>query len=233
MKKLLVLIVILAYWSTLSAQRSDQQELQMGNLYQGESLDVFDLRPRALEGSLYFSDDWLSGSVKLSNDKVLNDYPMRYNLEAGALEVQVKGNVLALPVTQIEEFTLQTADSQDQFTFKAASAYPGTKSTGPSLFQVLSQGHYSLLVGYTVEVFRANYVPALDAGSLNPKAVRKEVYYLNDGNSTLEIPHGKKKARDFFAAIHAEAESFIRSENIRFKSVDDYQRVVDFCNEHL
>lgn len=233
MKKFLTLLIFLSMGSLVSAQRSDQMQLRVNNLYAGEALEAFDLRPRTVEGSLYLSDNWQRGAIKLKSGKVLNDHLMKFNLETNEIEIQLDEGVFVLSGQLVEEFTLEDWLGSGLLTFLSASVLPGADPEGPDFYQVVLEGEYALLMGPGVELYRPHYVPALDAGSLNTKAVRKDAYYLSDGGATREIPNGRKAAREFFSEINQAAEQFIQAEGIRFKTEEDYVRVVSFCNERL
>lgn len=218
----------------LFAQRVTVWEGAMSNFYAGEAVATYDLRPRTMEGSLYLFDDPRPAAVKFRNGKAMNGKTVKYNLENDGLEVFVDENIYFIPGSMISEFALAdpTAGPEGYRRFIRSRELPGgesLKNTGFLAYDV--EGPVSLLTGYEVEILKPNYVPALDAGSLNSKAYKKERYFLFDGERLQAVPKKKKEIKAFFSARCPQAMAALEEAGVRFKDKEDLIRAVIRCNQ--
>lgn len=226
----------LASWHYAAAQRSTPNELRLDNLYPGEAVQAFDLRPRTMKGSLYYAEEPMPAAIKLMNGKTMSGYEVLYNLESDLLEILKEQEVYALPGDMIAEFTLaETAEgvSPSRLTrFVRTSTLPGGEHfprTGFLKFEV--SGELNLLTGYEVEIVEPNYVPALDAGSLQAKAVQKERFFLYDGEILRQIPPKKKEATKFFDLYYPEASRLAGSSGLSLRDGGDLVRLLELVNQ--
>ncbi|MCP3928012.1 MAG: hypothetical protein GY705_02790, partial [Bacteroidetes bacterium] len=104
------------------------------------------------------------------------------------------------------------------------------KKSERKLFEVDVDGTYKFLVFNGTEKLPPNYVPALDAGSLDSKVVKNEKYFFMTEGKLLEIPGSKKKAEKIFGR-YASARKFLKSGRMSFKSKEQLRALVKFMNQ--
>jgi|GEM_PF-3956014 len=218
-----------------SAQRSTPTQIQIENLYSGEAIDAYDLRPRTMEGSLYFREERLNTAIQLKNGRVLNGVPAKYNLENNNLEVFTDNGVFELPGPSIREFTIEAApdveELQSRYRFLSMDQFSGKEELRDIAFvYFLLEANPGLLAGYEVEILKPNYVPALDAGSLNAKAVQKERFFLYDGRQLEPIPTRRKKAADLLNPFRTDVDDYLKAERIDLKDRHDLIRLFQWLN---
>lgn len=214
-------------------QRSTPTELRIDNVYSGEAIQAYDFRPRELEGSLYYSEEAMPGAIKLHNDRKLTAERVLYNLESNALEILTDRGAFSIPGGAVEEFTLQEEQNGESMLVRFVS--PVALSGGRDLDKVgfvrfELEGNPSLLSGYEIEILRPNYIPALDAGSRNPKAVQQERFFLYDDRQIKPIPTRRKKAAQLLEPFRSDAAEFLKAERIDLKDRDELVRLFQWLN---
>ncbi len=230
---LLLLILCLAC-SYTQAQRSTPTRLQIDNLYAGEAFDSYDLRPRTMEGSLYFREEPLPAAIQLKNGKALNGAPVRYNLERNSLEVLIDGTIYEVPGASVLEFTLEEGEeaSQIRYRFVNLDQFEGAGEVEDVAFlYYLLVDRLSLLGGYEVTILKPNYNVALDAGSLNAQAVRKERFFLYDGRRLQLIPTRRKKAAELLTPFRPDVADYLKESDIDLADPGDLRRLFDWLNQ--
>ena len=239
MKSVFVFRLSFSFLATLtfqaSAQRSTPTQIQIENLYSGEAIDAYDLRPRTMEGSLYFREERLNAAIQLKNGRVMNGVPTKYNLENNSLEIFTETSVFQIPGAAIREFTFEAApDSEEpprRYRFLSLEHFSNSEEIEDiSFVYFLLEGTPSLLAGYEVEILKPNYVPALDAGSLNARAVQKERFFLLDDRELHPIPSRRKKAVELLHPFRADVDDFLKTERIDLNDRDGLLRLFQWLN---
>lgn len=225
-----ITLFFLFFSGFLLGQRSTPTELRLDNLYGGEAVQVYDFRPRELEGSLYYSEEAMPGAIKLHNGKKLTAEKILFNLESNALEIITDRGVFAVPGGAVEEFTLQGESALIRYI--SPTVLTGGKGLEKIDFvRYELEGDPSLLSGYEIEILRPNYVPALDAGSRNPKAIQKERFFLLADQELSLLPTRRKKAAEMLELYRPGVDTFLKKEGIDLKARADLIRLFQWLNE--
>ncbi len=219
-----------------SAQRSTPTQIQIENLYSGEAIDAYDLRPRTMEGSLYFREERLNTAIQLKNGRVMNGVPAKYNLENNSLEIFTETSVFQIPGAAIREFTFEAApDSEEpprRYRFLSLEHFSSSEEIEDiSFVYFLLEGPPGLLAGYEVEILKPNYVPALDAGSLNSRAVQKERFFLLDDRQLHPIPTRRKRAAELLRPFRPKVDDYLKAARTDLKKRSDLIRLFQWLNE--
>jgi len=221
--------------SSVHAQRSTPTQLQIENLYSGEAIDAYDLRPRTMEGSLYFREEQLPAAVQLNNGKVLNGVPARYNLENNVLELFTDKGIFELSGARVREFTLEAGSTAGDVTQRYRFVNRDRFGVGEELEEIdflyyLLEDRYSLLGAYEVTILKPNYVPALDAGSLSSQAVQKERFFFYDGKQFRAIPNRRKRAAELLKPLDEGVEKYLKETRTDLNDADDLRRLFQWLN---
>jgi len=154
--------------------------------------DVYEI-PMVTGESQYFSDEWLKGSVTLSNGLTLNDQHFKYNGYIDQL-LWINKNYLQIKLDKkpILSFTLRDKDHPDKYYYFEKLLLPGNSGTDSAACyaQILYDDKFSLLVRRKVirngtEQWKAGRV-ILD------NFEKKNIYYFREGN---RISKGTDKIR--------------------------------------
>lgn len=194
------LIVILFLSSSLYGQQIDITPNEESGVLDIASLsgvksygvETFDNRAKGVDGSVFLNDDWNTGSIKIANSKVYDQYTFKYNVLDQNIIIRMEDRFFALPGMFVEYFILEPKYGsliQDNRKF--------IRKVGAEdsiyFLEVLVDGDYSLYKKHEINVKKAVYNPALDSGELKDKLVLKETYFLAFNNSMVEIPRKKRK----------------------------------------
>ncbi len=196
--------------------------------YHGEALNVFDLREKELEGEEFWFEEWMPGVAILNDSQVVEDYPLRYNIQSHMVEIQTARDIKILPASEVKLLLFNLPDNPCYFVNLPTYLEIPPYQTSSGLSRVLYEGTYQIFQRKEGELLPANYTPALDAGNINEKIIFKDVFYLYDGRSLERLPGSRRKLIRFLADKGIEAEGFIKSEKINPKKLEDLVRLFEY-----
>lgn len=210
----------------LQAQENEEFRLTTDDLYAGEAIETFDLRDRSAEGDIFFGKDWMPGRFVFEDGSLSKKvYELNYNLLKQELIIQYEKKAYRVPVKEIVGFVLTTKTDEGKpktndvtFIFKNAD-----KKAERTIYEQKVSGRYALLTQHFIKVIKPNYVPALDAGEMKTKYIKKQKHFLLFEGKLMEIPNRKKKAIKFFQQF-PEAKSYIKENGME---VNNDQFLID------
>ena len=216
----------------LMAQRSDDNQIIMSDLYPGEAVETFDLRERKMVGQSFFNENWLFGHFVFDDGSLSKgDYLLKYDLLNQELIVNLNGSVYVVPTENISGFILknniQTTVKLPEyvFVFSKLKGLPGR-----TILEKVIEGEFGLYILHHVTQLKPNYVPALDAGNLNTKIVKKNKCFLWTKGKFLEIPTRKKQAVKFFGK-YATARQYMKEHKMKAKSEEYLIALINSMNQ--
>jgi hypothetical protein len=217
----------------LTAQRSNDHLLIMEDLYSGEAVETYDLRERKAVGDYFYNADWLLGQFVFDDGSLSKrNYLLKYDLLNHELLVNLDGGAFLVPTKNVSGFVIKEVNQNTNeiidhtFFYKKVEDKPGR-----TIVEKIVEGStYQLYILHKVEYLEANYVPALDAGSLSAKIIKKRRYCLQIGERILEIPARKKQATNFFEN-YPSASNYIKKHKMKIKSEEYLIGLVNFMNK--
>ena len=228
----LILFLILIPCFTFAQSAGGTNLIDLEFLYQGNRINVFDLRPRKQEGTFYFSDVWMQGAILYKNGKVLTDHEIRYNQKDNSIEVKSHIGILTLPGYYVDEFTMQRVDYKGEIKERLRFINPANYNRGGQAFNIgFLQEIYlgekmGLFSAHKAELVRPDYVPILSAGSTRARVIKRKKRFFYDGNLLIEIPQKPKKIIELFEQYRAGVKAFIKQENINVKSEKGLVKII-------
>ena len=176
----------------------------------------------------YISDSWHTGTLLLLNGDSIHQYPLKYNLTTQTVEVDVKGVVKVVPLTEVRQFYwIERGKRADYIN---GSGYTMTGEPLRGCMQLLCEGKVSLFKRPFLKIQKANYRPELDVGSVENKAIREHTYYLARGRDILEVKN-KSDVYDFFRQHRATVRKYAREQNLHPKEQEDFVTIVEYYNQ--
>jgi hypothetical protein len=183
---------------------------------------------RLVEGSPYFYDDWLSGSLVSVDGQEYKNLSLKLNLHSHEILYRDELGTETIATTQIAEVILTNA-SGNNFRFVHSSRLP-QQTTNP-----LKTGWYLWLCSGTADLYKfynkqmSESTPYGSATS-EQKIKTKEKYLISYNNAFIEI--GKlKEAPGIMANKKSELETFLKEKDDKNLSMDDrYAALVQYYN---
>ncbi len=204
-------------------------------LYQGNRINIFDLRPREQEGTFYFSEEWMEGAILYKNGNVLTDHMVRYNQKDNSIEIKSGIGILELPGYYVKEFTLQKLDHKGQFKERIRFINPAQLNGGFAFnigfLEEIYSGKMSLYSAHKAELVRADYVPILSAGNTRSRIIKRKKRFLFDGRVLMELPKQKGKILGLLERYKAGVVDFVKDNKISLKSERGMKQLMEWLDQ--
>lgn len=186
----------------------------------------FQPRPERIE-SVYLRDDWTYGTLMLLSGDTLKDLSLKYDIKNGLLEINTDAGIKVASLSKIKGFELSVVPRKQLFLNANRQQVPGL--TG--LVEVLATGKISLYAKPAVEILPGNYNAAMDVGSRNDKAVKKEDLFLVKNGQATDVTRAGKKIVSHFQGREGEIQKYAKDKNLSYKKKEDLAVIVRFANE--
>jgi len=190
--------------------------------------------PGKVIGDTYLSTLWRPSAIQLyKDDRVIEGYDCRYDLQSDALDVKTKEGVKVLEGKRIRSFSWQDSSRLEPVFFVNASDFKldGVPLTG--FFEVLVDGKAPLLKRITLHLKKADYNVSFDVGSRDDKILKQSQYYVGRENAVTELGSSKKKVLALFGDQAAEMERFLNNNQVSLKQETDLIKVFQHYNSLL
>lgn len=178
-----------------------------------------------LEGSPFFNDQFLKGSITLDDKSVFKNIFLRYDLESGELVYRkaISSNSM-LPNGRVIGFTIEQPNgtvANFRGVFKGDDKVDG-------FYQVLYDGGFSLLKRVKKRlVEKVEY----NSSSKTKTLFTTTNYYIQKATGDLELVKADKKSFIKVFGKEAEINDFVAKENINLKNEDDMIKLVSYLNK--
>ena len=183
-----------------------------------------ELKYTDIQGSPYFSDIWLTGSVKMNNGTIYKDVKLKYNQVEQLLVFQNKSGADMNFIDPVREFSMLQNGNSIIFRngFKPAEGV-----TANTYYRVLADGETPLLKKTIKKIIENK---EYNSATTTKKFQEINTFYLVKGNLPLKIKRDKKAFLETLGDRNTELDVFIKSNNINFKSDEDLIRLTIYYN---
>lgn len=183
-----------------------------------------------VEGNSFLINDWLSGSINLENNKDVTA-SLKYDIFANVLLFKKENGEILAVKNKIRGFTLNNTNSEisNISPLVFVNGYPTTgKQTEGSFYQLIADGKVRLLKYYKKSIDER---PGTSYTASVTKSFKLlQVYYIfRDGNLT-EIQPNKKSILKLFDDHTAQLDTYLKANNVNFKSDKDLQKLFTWYN---
>jgi hypothetical protein len=179
-----------------------------------------------VKGSPFFIDGWVYSSVKLENGMVYDDLPVRLDVYAQELHFKKNNEELIFPAHYIKE--IEFFDSSQNKNYKFQTDFPSIDNQNQNNFyQVLSEGSVSLLksIRKTISVNKNDV-----SGEVEKQFDLYEDYYIFSNNQLRRLKKEKEFVLKALAEKKDDIETFLKSNAINFKNLNDIIKLFRFYN---
>ncbi|RYE27278.1 MAG: hypothetical protein EOP45_01785 [Sphingobacteriaceae bacterium] len=183
-----------------------------------------------IQGSPYLNDNWSKGIVKLNNGETYKDnLYLKYNLLNDELYFKGKNDETLAFVNGVKEFTINTNDKDG--TLQETHYKNGFKNipgyTDNTNFEVLAEGTVTLIKKVSVFISETK---EFNSAVTNKKFEQNSKYFILIGTTGKQIKNDKNSVLKILPDKQSEVESYIKKNNLKFKTDEDLSQTVKYYN---
>jgi len=182
-------------------------------------------------GDTYLSTEWKKSVILLyDNNKLIEGFPVRYDIQSDDLEVKSRTEVKVLQGRKVKSFMWIDSSRSEPYYFINARDFKldGVPLTG--FFEVLVDGNSPLFKKVNVSVKKADYNVTLSVGSRDDKILKNSTYYFANGNSIYEIPGTKKKFLQLLKSKAEQVGSYMDENGLSVKKEEELAAIFKYYN---
>ncbi len=231
-----VLFSVESYSQTVSALpnqiRASQTLDNINELTTGEVLYGIPQPEGKLIGDSYLYTNWLRGTIMLyEKDKLLEGYPLRYDVDLDELEIKGSRGVKVLRGDKVKSFVLIDSVTRNPQYFINAREFKNEENvTLMGFFQVVADGTKPLLKKTSITVKEGNYNVQFDVGSRDDKLLKKSKYFTSAGDRVMELPASNKKLLLLFDDQREDLAKFIKVNQLSAKNEHHLKAIFERYN---
>ncbi|WP_320112962.1 hypothetical protein [Draconibacterium orientale] len=178
-----------------------------------------------IEGSPYFNDEFIKGSIFTYQKIQYNDIPLRYNIYNDEMEFQTPNNqVLSIAAPEIVDKAVLGEN-----TFSNIPYALGNK-VKRAYFILLTEGKLSLYARPEVLYKKPKKAAAYSEPEPAKFEKRPDTYYLRLNQQAAVRIESKKDLQNFFTDHQNKMESFIKKNKIKPGKADKMMELVEYYN---
>jgi hypothetical protein len=144
-------------------------------------------------GSTYLEDDWQKAEIVLKNGLVIDDFPVKVEIEQANIEIRYNGEVKFLNIKQVDYINLVESHSGKKNIIKKASDFTFNDTPLKGLVMVDSGARYNIVKHFYIEFLQSNYNVAMDVGSKDHRKIKRSKLYLAQGPKLILVKGSNKK----------------------------------------
>jgi len=147
------------------------------------------------------------------------------------MEIKTKRTIKVCPAKRIIAFELKSTESEQIRKFVNCNRFKSdTKLEGFYEVLVDSDDGLSLFVKTDATIKESNYNPALDVGEETSKIVKRQTYYIVDGNYANVVKKNKKAFLKLFNGKSSIINLLLKEEKLKIGEAQDLIQIVDYYN---
>lgn len=226
-----LLIVSLTLVLTLQVAAQDQTKDVTSEQIRDmiSTTSVPDKRTVTIEGTPYFNDTFINGSITLTNNRTTNVLPLRFNTYEGNLQFKDGEEIFAIEGSNIREFEIYA--SNGVITFKRG--YSASRLDSDNFVAVLADGEAKFMILYSKSLREdiSGYGNASEVGEY----VDNNEYYVKFGDSDVDRLRNLSERRVLrsFPSHRDQLEDYVNRNNLQLDNVTHVARLFKHYNSLL
>lgn len=179
-----------------------------------------------LEGSPFFVNDWVNGSVTLANGSSFKNVQLKYNELEDVLYFKNGKNEEFMFAQPVQEFTLQIpkTDGLQQHHFRNGYL---AGSNAKAYYEILSDGKAQLLKRSSKVIQEDK---EYNSATVTQKIIESIKYYLFIDGKMNPVKKDKKSLFSILGNKTAELDNYIKANNLNIKDDDDLIKLINYYN---
>lgn len=208
MDKSISLTALLAFFIAFSANA------QMITLPDNAGAPIRERKYAGVEGSPYLFDNWLKGDITLTDNKVKEDVPIRYNTYLDQVEIVNNGQTLALNPGAIKGFTIYSYNENgNRIAHQFKNGFNLDSYSENDFFQVLYDGERKFLVKLKNQLIEG--VSNSYGASMGDRFDTSKKYFIVKEDGTVhDVKLRKRDLKKVFPEKVQEMKAFQREQGI-------------------
>jgi hypothetical protein len=172
-------------------------------------------------GSTYLDDNWQNARITLRGGAVVENCPIRVEIEQANVEIKFKGEVKYLNLSKVD--FINTADANGTpIIIRSAKQYSLEDVPLEGIVSVEHLGkEYGVIKHFYIEVLLANYNVAMDVGSKDHRIVKKERIYISQNSKLFAVKGSDKKLIAKLGLDRKRTLKLIRENNLNLSNEAD------------
>lgn len=189
---------------------------------------VTNLYYKVVEGSAFFSPDWMKGSVALDSLRQYKNLWLKLDLMANELRFKNDKGQELICSSPINKVTLTDASTGRQYNFRNSYFIPGLAASfkPDAWLQEWAQGRASLYTHYKKSI---SEIRPYGSATLEQRIMTTDIHYLVVNGQSIKV----KRVADVVNALtdkKAELQEWLKKNEVDGKNPADLGRVVDAYN---
>lgn len=190
------------------------------------------MRGAEIIGDSYLFPEWRISTVMLyEEEKLLENYLIRYDMMDDKLEFKFPTDIRVLNANRVRSFVTIDSISREQTYFVNGRDY-STLDNLPyqGFLQVISDGKKPLVKGYDIIIKKPDYNMALMVGSIDYKIIKNPKYYYVVNSKVYPLPSSRKKILDVLNDKRVEMERFIKVNQLQLSMEHHLYAIFEYYN---
>jgi hypothetical protein len=190
------------------------------------------LPEKKLIGDAYLDLNWRSGSIMLyGTEKMLEGYPVRYDLLREEMEVKAKNGVKVIEGKKIKSFVWVDSLTKKPQYFINSKEYKSADDVALlGFYQIMADGKLPLFKNTDAVIKEANYSVQFDVGNRDDQILKKEkLFYAREGK-VYPVPGSRKKLIAVFPDHQEEVAKFIRINALSLSDESHVEKIFQHYN---
>jgi hypothetical protein len=155
-------------------------------------ISTFPGPPPGITGTSYLYEHWSSGTILLTDDKVIEDVAVKIDLQNKLIEIDHNGQIKVLEFGRVKAIDLRAVNGKVEHLVNGKTlAFADIPMDG--FFSFVKDGKYNLLLLTRVVKMAPNYNAALDMGSKDYQMIKEKQYFIMKDNVAVPVDKSKKK----------------------------------------
>lgn len=181
-----------------------------------------------VQGSPYFANSWIKGSVMMTNGKHYAGVDLKYDQVADELLFKnAKGEMLNF-VDPVKEFKLIIADEPDARILFFRNGYkPAADATAKTFYQIMSDGETPLVKRLTKKVME---IKPYGSATIIKTFEEVQTYFVIKSGLPVKVRKDKKALLAVLGDYNNELEEFIKTNKLNLKSDADFIMLMTYYN---
>lgn len=224
-----MLIIVFSFFVSLLQAQSEYQIQSVFDFYKMskrlEQGPVSELKEGKIEGSPYFNNDFLNGTIYTIQKEKYTNIPMRYNIYNDIIEIKTEsGEKMGISVPEVVE---KVEIGEHIFYYLP---YWVKNKMKRGYFELVTDGNASLFIRHRV-IFRKGELSGAYKDAVPPRFIRdSNDCYIRIGKDAAQPVTNKNDLLFVLAAHKEKITEFVKKNKVKTKNINNLKAVIEYYN---